>query len=735
MRFGLRIRGTVQGVGFRPALYRVAATLGLAGMVRNDDQGVWVEIEGTANQVQRFGAALSDAVPALARVDAVEVHALDARGDETFAIGATTTSAAARARIPPDVAPCDDCLRELFDPRDRRHRYPFINCTACGPRYTIIQGLPYDRSRTTMASFAMCARCRREYLDPGDRRFHAEPNACPACGPRLSFVAPGAPRRHGDAALAAAVERLQKGAIVALRGVGGFLLAVDARDAAAVARLRERKRRPHKPLALMARDLAEAERVAVVDGAAARALASPARPIVLLPARPGHDVAPAVAPGLTELGLMLPSTPLHHLLFADGPPLLVMTSGNASDEPLARDNDEAALRLGDIADAFVEHDRPIHTRVDDSVVRIVAGEPQPMRRARGLVPEPIALPFAGGCVLAVGGELKSTVCATRGADAFVSQHLGDLSPPSTFALFEETIAKLERLYDLAPTAIAHDLHPDYRSTRWALAQPLPRVPVQHHHAHIASCLAEHGRLERVIGVAFDGTGCGPAGELWGGEFLVADLGGFRRVGHLRALRLAGGEAAIRQPWRLAAAALLDAGEPLDLLARCDARRLDAARRLLATDALAPPATSAGRWFDAVAALVGVRDEISYEGQAAVELEALAGDTDGAPLPFCVALGDPFAVDLRPAVRALATALAAGTPPRLLAASFHETLAAVVVDACDRVRARTRLDTVALSGGCFQNVRLTTRCRALLSAAGFTVLVHRRVPPNDGGLAL
>lgn len=735
VRLGLRIRGTVQGVGFRPAVHRVAAALGLAGLVRNDDEGVWIEIEGAPDRVYAFGDALVRAAPPLAQIDRVEARPLLPCGDARFVIAATTSAAPAAARIPPDVAPCADCLRELFDPRDRRHRYPFINCTACGPRYTIIRDLPYDRARTTMASFAMCDRCAREYHDPGDRRFHAEPNACPDCGPRLTLVARDEPRRDGEAALRAAIERLGRGAIVALRGVGGYLLAADASDAAAVARLRERKHRPHKPFALMARDLDEIARIAVVDDAAAAALRAPSRPIVLMRARAPSGVAPAVAPGLGELGLMLPSTPLHHLLLADGPPLLVMTSGNRRDEPLARDNDDAERSLGDIADARLEHDRPIHTRIDDSVVRIVAGVTQPVRRARGLVPEPIALPFSGPCVLAVGGELKSTVCVTRGDAAFVSQHLGDLSHPTAFALFEETVAKLARLYDLTPAAVAHDLHPDYRSTRWARAQPLPREPVQHHHAHVAACLAEHGHTGRAIGVAFDGTGCGPAGELWGGELLVADLAGFRRAGHLGALRLAGGEAAIRQPWRLAAAALRAAGEPLELLARCGARRLAAVARLLDADALAPRATSAGRWFDAVAALLAVRDEVSYEGQAGIELEALAGDADAAPLPFAIGDDEPFTIDLRPSVRTLARALAAGAPPAGLAAAFHETVAAAVTAACARVRAAAGLDTVALSGGCFQNARLTTRCRSSLDAAGFHVLVHRRVPPNDGGLSL
>jgi hydrogenase maturation protein HypF len=712
----VRIRGTVQGVGFRPTVYRVARSLGLGGFVRNDEHGVWVELEGSAPDVARFERTLAAELPLLARIDALETRALTPCGEQDFVVEATRRAGTANTRIPVDVAPCADCLRELFDPRDRRYRYPFINCTACGPRYTIIRRLPYDRERTTMASFALCARCRTEYQDPADRRFHAEPNACPDCGPRLSWNGVGEP-------LAGAIGCLRAGEIVAVRGVGGFLLAVDARNPAAVERLRLRKRRPHKPFALMARDLAEVERIALLDEASRAQLTAPARPIVLLPAR-ASDVAPAVAPGLVELGVMLPSTPLHHLLLADGPPLLVMTSGNHADEPLARDDTEAAARLGDIADVLLTHDRPIHTRADDSVVRVSGGEARFLRRARGAAPEPIRLPFEAGCVLAVGGELKSTVCLTRGDEAYLSQHLGDLSEPSAFALFEETIAKLSSLYELEAGCVAHDLHPDYRSSRWALAQPLPRIAVQHHHAHVASCLAEHGRVGPAIGVAFDGTGCGPAGELWGGEFLLADLRGFRRVGHLGPLPLPGGEIAIRQPWRLAVAARLEAGLPVAPPEQAQIARL------VATPAFSPRATSAGRWFDAIAALLGVRDEVSYEAQAAIELEALAaGEADA--LPFDLLHGDPFVIDLRPTVRAILR----GGPRDELAAAFHETLAEAVLEGCRLARARSDLATVALSGGCFQNARLTRRCRALLEAAGFEVLIHRRVPPNDGGLSL
>jgi hydrogenase maturation protein HypF len=725
-RRGLRIRGTVQGVGFRPTVHRVAHRLGLAGLVRNDGAGVWIEIEGAPTVVARFANALAEAAPPLARIDAVEQQRLAPRGELGFTITASERSAPGEARIPPDVAPCADCLRELFDPGNRRWRHPFINCTACGPRYTIIEALPYDRAGTTMSGFVMCARCRSEYDDPRDRRFHAEPNACIQCGPQLLFL-DGRVRITGDAALAEAAARLAASAIVAVRGVGGFLLACDARDRRAVAALRARKQRPHKPFALMARDLAAAARVAHLDDDEARALADPARPIVLLRARPS-DVAPEVAPGLRQLGLMLPSTPLHHLLLEDGPPLLVMTSANRADEPLARDTDEALRRLAGIADALVTHDRPIHTRVDDSVVRIVAGALQPVRRARGLAPAPIELPFESEPVLALGGELKSTVCFTRKSEAFVSQHLGDLSHPLAFALFEETIEKLARLYALSPVCVAHDLHPDYRSTRWALSQPLPRMAIQHHHAHVAACLAEHGRTGPALGVAFDGTGCGPAGELWGGELLVADLAWFRRIAHLRTLPLVGGEAAILRPWRVAAAALRDAGEPLDLLERIDARALANVCRLLDTS---PRSSSAGRWFDAVAALAGLRDEVSYEGQAAIELESCADGRYG-PCPFAL---DGDEIDLRPTVRQIAAALRAGAPAAAIAASFHETLAVAITAACVRARGETRLETVALSGGCFQNARLTALTSTRLSAAGFEVLVHRRVPPNDGGLSL
>ena len=754
-RRGIRVRGTVQGVGFRPTVCRFAAALDLGGFVRNDEHGVLIEIEGRADAVDRFVAELPRAAPPVARIVSLETMPLAPLGEREFRIvpsaGAAAAAAAAPAPTPPvtasipaDLAPCADCLRELEDPADRRYRYPFINCTACGPRFTIVRSVPYDRPRTTMASFALCDACRAEYQDPWDRRFHAEPNACPACGPQLRLVGvAGAAERAGDEALVEAARALSSGLIVAVKGAGGFLLAADATDARAVARLRARKRRPHKPLAVMARSLEALERIVVLDAPARVALVSGARPIVLAPARTDGDptgIAAGVAPGLPELGVFLPSTPLQHLLLGDGPPYLVMTSGNLSEEPIARDNDEALARLSGVADAFLVHDRDIHTRADDSVVRVVAGQARAVRRARGLVPEALALPVAGPLVLGVGAELKSTVCLTRGAEAILSQHLGDLEDAGTYAFFEETMVKLVQLAGARPEVVAHDLHPGYRSTRWARGAGLPCVAVQHHHAHVASCLVEHGRTGPVIGVAFDGTGLGPDGTLWGGEILLADLEGFVRLGHLRALPLLGGEAAIRSPWRLAAAALFEAGEDIDLLAGINHSRTEALRQLWARPHLSPRANGAGRWFDAVAALCGLRAEVSYEGQAAMELEAAAAGAGAGGEPYAFALdgagdGAPFVIDLLPAVRAVARDLRARAAVPEIAARFHRTVAEAIAAACCRAYERGAPDTVVLSGGCFQNRRLTELAREELRRAGFEVLLHRRVPCNDGGLAL
>ncbi len=525
-----------------------------------------------------------------------------------------------------------------------------------------------------------------------------------------------------------------------MKGLGGFHVATDARDGRAVALLRSRKRRPSKPFALMARNIRVVREVAELSPEAERAIASAARPIVLLPRRAGAAMSSEVAPGLSEIGVMLPYTPLHHLLLEEGPPLLVMTSGNLSEEPIARRNDEAVEKLRGIADAFLLHDREIHTRADDSVVRIVAGEAQLIRRSRGFVPDPIRLPVPADseAVLAVGAGLKNTVCLTRGDEAFLSPHVGDLENPEAVRFFGEVVEKLMRLLAVDPVAVAHDLHPDYFSTRWAIASGLPREPVQHHHAHVAACLAEHGRRDAVIGIAFDGTGCGPSGELWGGEILTADLTEYRRAGHLRPLRLPGGEAAIREPWRSAASALLDAGEPLEALDNLDPHRLDGVRQMLDRNVRTPEATGAGRWFDVVAALCGFGGAITYEGQAAAELEALAGDDRAAAYPFelIATEGDSsFQVDLRPMVREISSARREGAPVCEISSRFHETMARVIQESARFVRARAGLQTAVFSGGCFQNQTLTNRAERLLESDGFEVLIHRRVPPNDGGVAL
>ncbi len=726
----------------RPAVCRLAQAARLVGFVRNDSEGVWIEVEGPPSVVAEFAQAVADGAPPLARISSMEVTSLEPRGELDFRVAETESGHRTSANIPADAGICDACLAELFDPADRRYRYAFINCTDCGPRLTIVREVPYDRAKTTMSSFAMCASCEAEYHDPLGRRFHAEPNACPECGPRVALYADGALLARGDAAIVDAQGRLKGGAVVAVKGLGGYQLAALATDAVVIGRLRAAKRRPHKPFAVMARSLDAIARFAQVGAPARQMLASPARPIVLLPILPDARVAPNVAPGLAEIGVMLPSTPLHYLLLERLDAPLVMTSGNAADEPIAIDEPSAFAALSGIADAFLCHDRPIHARADDSVLRPIGRAAQCVRRSRGFVPDPVRLGFEGPSVLAVGGHLKNTVCLTRGTEAFLSQHIGDLHTPEARAFFEESIAKLGRLLGVEPTLVAHDFHPEYASTDWALASFRDRVAVQHHHAHVASCLAEHARSEAVIGVVFDGTGYGPDGDLWGGEFLVADLRSFRRAGHLRPLPLAGGEAAIREPWRLAVAALLDAGEspePFVTGVSASRARVEAVVRLLEGRVAAPRATGAGRWFDAIAALAGVCDAITYEGQAAIELEALAVGLPGASAyPFEIDSGTgagPFVVDLRPTVRAVAADLRRGVERAWIAAQFHATLAGAVVDGCRRVRVAAPLDTVVLSGGCFQNRLLVEQARASLEAQGFHVLTHQRVPPNDGGLAL
>jgi hydrogenase maturation protein HypF len=696
-----RVTGTVQGVGFRPFVYGLARRYELAGFVLNDGGGVSIEAEGEAGSLDAFAAALTDEAPGLARIESVQTSPLAIRGEHEFVI-APSAAIGRTALIPPDVATCDDCLRELLDPGDRRYRYPFTNCTQCGPRFTIVRAVPYDRPNTTMAGFPLCDDCRREYEDPTDRRFHAEPIACPVCGPQLSMP------------LARAVQLLRDGAIVAVKGLGGYHLACVAGDEEAVGRLRARKRRDQKPFAVMT---PAPELLVSLDAAELHLLRSPARPIVLARRREGAAVADAVAPGTSWLGVMLPYTPLHHLLGADVGAPLVMTSGNRSDEPIAVSDDDARDRLGEIADAFLAHDRPIHRRCEDSVVR--AGFP--VRRSRGYAPGSLPLPVAAARpVVAVGAELKSTFCVAREAAAFLSPHLGDLDTEAAYAAFRSDLELYLDMLGVTPEVIACDMHPDYLSTRWARERAADPLEVQHHHAHAAACLAEHGERGPALAVVFDGTGYGPDGTLWGGEVLRCDLREFERLAHLDPVALPGGAAAIHEPWRTAAAYLEMAGRPVPFPG------WPALRPVLAVNA--PMSSGMGRLFDAAAAVLGVRDRVSYEGQAAIELEQLAGDEAAEPYVCAIEDGVIAGADL---IAAAHDDLAAGRPRTQIAAAFHEGVAAAAASAC-AAAGDPRL--VVLSGGTFQNVRLLRSLRLRLEELGFRVLSHARVPPNDGGIS-
>jgi len=724
----IRIRGVVQGVGFRPFVHNLARGLGLAGYVLNTSSGVIVEVEGAPDTLDRFVASLRSEAPPLARIAGMVVAETGPLGDRDFVIRESQAQEGEFALVSADVATCADCFRDFTDPDNRRFGYPFTNCTNCGPRYTIIRDIPYDRPNTTMATFRMCAACQREYDDPGNRRFHAQPNACPECGPQLSAPIGEARRRLGE------------GAIVAIRGLGGFHLACDARNDRAVRLLRERKRRSDKPFALMARDLAAVAGFCVVSDADRRALSSPRRPIVILPRRADSDISAAVAPGNNTIGVMLPYTPLHHLLFTDAPyDALVMTSGNMSEEPIVTANEEALARLRPLADWFLLHNRDIYMRADDSVVRTFEGKERVLRRSRGFVPQAIDLGMEVAETLACGGELKNTFCLSKGRYAVLSQHIGDMENYETLVFFEETLANLKKLFRVEPRAIAYDLHPAYLSTQYAMRVPdLEKIGVQHHHAHIASCMAENGLRGKVIGVAMDGTGYGTDGQIWGGEFLVADYGGFERRAHLRYVPLAGGDAAVRQPWRAALAYLADtfgpAAEFSELATWRDVpeNRRKAVRSMIAHRVNTIDTSSCGRLFDAVASLVGLRQQINYEGQAAIELEMIAAEGVGDAYPFGL---ESDAVDFRPAIERVVADAQAGVPVPLVAARFHNAVADAAVEVCRRLRAEEKLNRVCLSGGTFQNMKLLARVLAGLRRLEFEVFIHAQVPPNDGGIAL
>ncbi|MCA1689884.1 MAG: carbamoyltransferase HypF, partial [Actinobacteria bacterium] len=709
-RIQVRVAGTVQGVGFRPHVYRLAHELELDGFVLNDSRGVLVEIEGPGAALDEFLERLRSEAPPLARIEHVEAAELEPSGIRGFAIVSSRGGGDQDAPVSPDTATCADCLAELLDPADRRYRYPFINCTNCGPRFTIVRGVPYDRPLTTMAAFRMCALCQAEYEDPLDRRFHAQPNACPECGPSLRFGS-----LRGDEALRAGLAALEQGQIVAVKGIGGFHLACRADDAEAVDRLRARKHREDKPFALMVSDLNGARELVDLDPAEEELLLSRARPIVIAAWRDGARVAPGVAPRSRELGVMLAYSPLHHLLVAERP--LVMTSGNISDEPIAFADDDAAVRLHPIADAFLLHDRPIHTRTDDSVVR--AGVM--LRRSRGYVPDSLELPVpAPRPLLACGAELKSTFCLAKGTRAWVSHHIGDLKNYETLLSFREGVAHFERLFAVTPELVVHDLHPDYLSTREALEYE-PTFAVQHHHAHLAATLAEYGETGPAVGAIYDGAGYGTDGTVWGGEILVGDLAGFERAGHLRPVALPGGDRAVAQPWRMACAWLVDAlgpepPVPGPLAGLVEPERWRAVARLTRT---AGRTTSVGRLFDAVAALCGVRAEVNFEGQAAIELEALADPTERGIYPLDAGL------DPREMILAIHRDVEAGLPIGIVSARFHNAVARGTAAA---VRA-TGLETVVLSGGVFQNRLLAARTRSEL--ADLRCLVPRLLPAGDG----
>ena len=738
----LQVNGIVQGVGFRPFVYQLALRLGLKGEVANTSSGVSIHIEGPADRLRAFETELAGKAPPLSHIVEVISRPEIIKSFSDFRITASRGGAAMATLISPDAAMCADCLREMFDPADRRYRYPFINCTNCGPRYTIIDDIPYDRPKTSMRHFTMCAACQAEYDDPLDRRFHAQPNACPVCGPRVGLW--DARRREmgsGDP-IAAAAELIRQGKIVAVKGLGGFHLAADALNAAAVARLRQRKLREEKPFAVMSPDLDAIRAYAVVEPEDEKLLRSMQRPIVLLRKKEPGRLAEEVAPRNPYVGAMLPYTPLHHLLLRQGFAALVMTSGNLSEEPIAIDNDDAFDRLAGIADYFLVHDRDIYLRSDDSVVRRAAGDTRFLRRSRGYVPVPVFLKHALPPILACGAELKSTVCIVKGDQAFISQHIGDLENLSTYEFFQKTVAHLQRILGVRPEVIACDLHPDYLSTRWAEEQEaIPKVRVQHHHAHIVSGMAEHRLEGAVIGVACDGTGYGPDGTVWGGEVLVADAGGFERAAHLACVPMPGSAAAIREPWRMAVSYLQDAfgaglwGLNLPVLREAGPDKVQLMLEMAVKRLNSPLTSSLGRLFDGVAAIAGLRSRVTYEGQAAMELEMAAAEETGSVYDYAWEEGAPCRILPAPIIRGVAADVGKGLGVPAISAKFHNTLVRMFSDLCESIRRQRGLDRVVLSGGVFQNARLLTGLIPALASRGFEVYSHRLVPANDGGIAL
>jgi len=741
----IHVTGVVQGVGFRPFVYQLAQSHGLAGWVCNTSAGVDIEVEGPSQVLQRFLMDLHAKAPPLARIESITTTDHAPNGYQQFEIRRSVAQEGRYQLISPDIAKCRDCLNELLDPQDRRYRYPFTNCTNCGPRFTIIEDIPYDRRQTTMRDFAMCPDCQAEYDNPLDRRFHAQPNACPVCGPQLTLTGADGARMAVEDEISAAVRLLSEGQILAIKGLGGFHLACDATNEEAVRRLRQRKWRPAKPMAVMMAAIKEAKAHCRVSRQEEELLTSAQCPIVLLPWKADSSVSRLVAPGNRYLGVMLPYAPLHHVLLREMGRPLVMTSGNLSEEPIATKNDEALSRLRDIADCFLLHNREIYARYDDSVWMFVEGKAQPLRRSRGYAPFPIRLPFKARLTLACGTELKNTFCAIRDEYAFLSQHIGNMDNLETLEHFEASIELYKRLFRLEPEIIAHDMHPDYLATRYALGlgSPLRLVPVQHHHAHIVSCMVDNGVDGEVIGVALDGTGYGTDGHIWGGEFLVADYRSFRRVGHFQYVPLPGGEAAIRSPYRMAIGHLYSMlGEEglsaaLPFLGEVDEVELDVIKQQIEKGINTPLTSSCGRLFDAVSALLGFQGRATYEAQAAIQLEMMAANGDDwTSYPFSLAEEDGIKVVQLSAIwKGILEDLRTQLPPGAIALKFHNTIAQITADMCRLIGMETGLDRVALSGGCFQNRLLLTKSRDVLRQAGFEVLTHNQVPCNDGGVSL
>ncbi|MBF0587172.1 carbamoyltransferase HypF [Prosthecochloris sp. N3] len=738
-RFRLQVSGVVQGVGFRPFVYRLAAELGLSGFVRNTACGVEIEVQSSEQgDLERFVTALDSGAPPLAKIVSLVTSEIPPADDEGFAIHSSAAGADVETVVPPDIALCDDCRRELLDPDDRRYRYPFINCTNCGPRYTITEAIPYDRPQTTMNSFVMCERCNSEYRDPADRRFHAQPNACPVCGPELQLLDTGGNVIAAEDPVTAAARLLRNGNVVAVKGLGGFHLAVDACNEEAVAMLRRRKGREEKPFAVMAADFAAAERVAYLDDEEREALLSPEAPIVLLLKRNGGILASSVAPGNPRIGILMPYTPLHVLLMREGFPFLVMTSANASEEPMTTSNEEALGTLREIADAFLLHNRPIHVSCDDSVTICLDGSLRQVRRSRGYVPAPLQLTSDGDSVLGVGAEIKNTVCALKRSQGFVSHHIGDLKNYEAYRHFQQTIDHLLGLFRVKPDLLVCDMHPAYLSAQWARQQKdLAVHEVQHHHAHLVSCLAENGVDGPAVGLILDGSGYGVDGTVWGGEVLVGDAAGFERYASLEPLPLPGGDSAVFHPWKSAAGYLDHAGCSCSGFKVFDGRPVDTVLEMVRRSIHCPLTSSCGRLFDAVAAICNIRADISYEGQAAVELTSAAGRLAGKPFSYDCDSSGNGAVRLlvSPMISEIAHAVGQDRSTTEISRRFHVTIVKMFSDIAGKACAAYGLNTVALSGGVFQNPLLFEGLVRELRAKGFDVLTHRLVPCNDGGISL